>query len=362
MIRKIGTVLCLATIMLATACSKSDNNNATTDFATLEQQALTDFSAKVAVKSYLDLKTAAANLNTSLQTLNTNATEDNLTAAKNNWKALRQVWEQCEGFLIGPVEDNDYDPNMDTWPTDYTQMDQLLTSNQSLEVADIQNLDDALRGFHPIEYIIFGDHGSRKATDITARQKKYMLSLSADVVNICNNLYTSWTAAPDNFALQVTTPSAAGKYKTKREVFSALVDNGLIGICDEVGGGKMREPYDEAAPEKVESPYSGNSLVDFKNNIIGIQNVYMGINGSVGLHALVAAKNVDLDNRIQARLTAAINSFDKITVNYETAIISQKPAVVQTMALLVGTSDDDKTSLKAALEELDPFIIQYIKD
>ena len=91
---------------------------------------------------------------------------------------MRETWEQCEGFLFGPVEDNDYDPNMDTWPTDYTQMDSLLASTNPLEVSDIQNLTLSLRGYHPIEYIIFGDHGSRKAADITARQKKYMISFA----------------------------------------------------------------------------------------------------------------------------------------------------------------------------------------
>ncbi|BAV05504.1 Predicted lipoprotein [Filimonas lacunae] len=360
--KQLSMGICLATLVLASSCKKSDDTSTTTDFTTLEQQVLSDFTAKVAVKSYLDLKTAAANLNTSLVALNSSATEANLTTARTNWKALRLVWEQCEGFLIGPVEDNDYDPSMDTWPTDYTQMDAVLADNsKTLSLAEIQGYDDALKGFHPIEYIIFGNHGDRKATDITARQKQYMLSLSADVVNICNNLYDSWTTGADNFAAQVATPSANGKYKTRKEVFSALVDNGLIGICDEVGGGKMLEPFEQKAPEKVESPYSGNSTIDFKNNIIGIQNVYIGINGSTGLNVLIAAKNKDLDNRIQASLTAAINSFDNIKGYYEDAILNQSAAINQTMTLLVSENAADK-SLKSTLSELDAFILQYIKD
>lgn len=361
--KQMSVGICLAAVVLASSCKKSDSTaDSSTDFTTVEQTVLADFTNKVAVNSYLNLQTAAVNLNNSLIALNSSATEDNLTTAKNNWLALRQVWEQCEGFLIGPVEDNDYDPSMDTWPTDYTQMDAVLAdSSDHLTVPEIQNLDDALRGFHPIEYIIFGNHGSRKAADITSRQKEYMLSLSADVVSICNSLYTSWTAAPVNFATQVTAPSATGKYKSRKEVFTALVDNGLIGICDEVGNGKMLEPFQQKAPDKVESPYSGVSLSDFKNNIIGIQNVYMGVNGSTGLHVLIAAKNKDLDNRIQTRLTAAINSFDNIKGYYEDAILTQSAAITQTMTLLTSENASD-ASLKSALEELDTFILQYIKD
>ena len=63
-----------------------------------------------------------------------NTTDANLTAAQTSWKNLRNVWEQCEGYLFGPVEDNEYDPQMDTWPTDANEFDSLLSSNNALGV------------------------------------------------------------------------------------------------------------------------------------------------------------------------------------------------------------------------------------
>jgi len=55
----------------------------------------------------------------------------------------------------------------------------------------------------------------------------------------------------------------------------------------------MKEPYDAQDPKIVESPYSGNSIADFKNNIIGLQNVYLGRykTDGHGLNDLVASKN-----------------------------------------------------------------------
>jgi len=119
----------------------------------------------------------------------------------------------------------------------------------------------------------------------------------------------------------------------------------------------MKEPFDAMDPAIVESPYSGNSLIDFKNNIIGLQNVYLGKykTDGKGLNDLVAAKNKALDNKLQAQMTAAINSFDNITVNYETAIISQRVQAQATMNAL----ETLKTTLD---EELKPFVIQYITD
>jgi putative iron-regulated protein len=354
---KHGLLAFAAVSLLAAGCNKNDDDANATDFNTLKQEALNDFSSKVAISGYKDLSDASDVLYNSLEALNTDATEANLTAAKTAWKDMRTVWEQCEGFLFGPVEDNDYDPNMDTWPTDYVQLDSLLNSSNPLEVSDILSATLSLRGYHPIEYIIFGDHGDRTAASITARQKKYMISLATDLKNTCHALYSSWIQAPENFAQQVTTAgTGSDKYAKKQEVYIALVD-GMTGICEEVGEGKMKEPFDAMDPAIVESPYSGNSLADFKNNIIGVQNVYLGKykEDGVGLNDMVAQRNKALDNKIQAQMTAAINSFDNVTVYYEEAIISQR---VQVQAIM-----DALETLKNTLDtELKPFVQQNITD
>ena len=347
-------VLCL----FFTACNKApETTPQTEDFATIEQTVLNDFTNNIALSTYLNLSVKATQLNTALQNLNANTTEANLATARQSWTDMRTVWEQSESFLFGPVEDNDYDPNMDTWPTDYHQMDELLASSNPLTVSDIQALTLSLRGYHPIEYIIFGEHGSRTAAEITARQKEYMMSLSTDLSNTCNDLYLSWASAPINFAQEVMNAGTTStKYAKKQEVYMAMVE-ALIGICEEVGEGKMKEPYDAKDAQMVESPYSGNSTIDFKNNITGIQNVYLGLNGGKGLKDLVAAKNKSLDNTIQSEITAAINSFDNISGYYEEAIITNdgRVKIQQTM--------DALATLKETLEnELKPFVLQYILD
>ena len=89
-----------------------------------------------------------------------------------------------------------------------------------------------------------------------------------------------------------------------------------------------------------------------------MQNVYLckyGSNTGKGLKDLVAAKNLSLNNKLQAQITAAVNSFDNITVYYEEAIITQRVQCQQTITALA--------TLKTTLEnELKPFIIQYIQD
>ncbi len=355
---KLTILVCLfiITSISIISCNKADTiDPGETDFKTLEQTVITDFVNNIALGSYLKLSAAAANLNGSVETLNTESSDANLVNAQDAWKKMRHIWEQCESFLFGPVEDNDYDPQMDTWPTDYVQMDSLLASTNPLGIHDISNLTLSLRGFHPVEYIVFGENRNRKHNEIDSRQKKYVLSLANDLLNSCNALYLSWSSAPENFAEEVLSAgNGSNRYGSKREVFMAMA-GGLIDICTEVGEEKMREPFETRDPAIVESPYSGNSVADFKNNITGIQNVYMGVNGGKGLKDMVAAKNKSLDNLLQTKITAAINSFDNITVDYEDAIVTQRVQIQQTMSALA--------SLKETLEnDFVPFIMTNVND
>ena len=122
-------------VIIFSACNKAPQTTPQTeDFTKLEQTVLNDFTNNVALNGYLNLSIAATKLNTTLDNLNTNTADPNLVAAQQPWRDMRTVWEQCEGFLFGPVEDSDYDPNIDTWPTDYVQMDSLLASSNPLQV------------------------------------------------------------------------------------------------------------------------------------------------------------------------------------------------------------------------------------
>ncbi|SFN89994.1 Uncharacterized iron-regulated protein [Chitinophaga sp. YR627] len=359
--KKLVFLLAAGCIAVATSCSKNDddNNNSQQSFQSLEDSVLLDFVNKTAIPGYEDLLSKAANFNNIVTALNASATEANLTAAKTAWKDMRSTWEQCEGYLIGPVEDDNYDPNIDTWPVDYVQMDSLLKSANNLEIADIESLSTlSLRGYHPIEYILWGTNGARTAASITTREKKYITSLTTDLKNTCTKLRDSWITSGGNYGAKVL---AAGKgnqpYTTKQSAFTAMV-TGLADICGEVAEGKMKEPFDAQDPNIVESPFSGNSTIDFKNNIKGAYDVYMGTflgKSGKSLHHLVAAKNLSLDTKLQQQFQASISSFDAVTLPYEKAIISQRVQCQQVMTT-IGT-------LKTTLEEdLASFILANIKD
>ena len=124
-----------------------------------------------------------------------------------------------------------------------------------------------------------------------------------------------------------------------------------------MGDGKMKDPFDNMDPQIVESPFSGNSITDFKNNIIGAFNVYKGNfnEDAVGLQDLVKLRNSALNVQIEQKFNTAINSFSAITSSFEQAIISQRTQCQATMTALNDLSALLDTDLRA-------FVITNITD
>lgn len=349
----------MGTALLLQACHKASNSTSTEDYTTLEGEVLNDFVQKIALPQYNDLQLKATAFNTAIVQLNTNPTDANLATARQAWRDTRQGWEQCEGFLFGPVEDDNYDPQMDTWPVDNVQLDSLMASSNPLGITDIQNLSTlSLRGFHPVEYILWGVHGNSTAASITAREKQYMVSLSADIVNNTTNLNNSWLPSGSNFQNDVLNAGKGStRFKSRQEAFLAIA-GAMIDICGEVGDSKMGEPFAAYDSTITESRFSHNSITDFRNNIIGAQNVYLGTYGGAGgksISSLVAAKNISLDNQIKAQFTAAINSFNNISTTFEQGIYSQRTQIQNSITALATLSQTLDSQLL-------PFIKQYIKD
>lgn len=356
--KKITFILLGAALSLQ-ACHKASSSTSTEDYTTLESEVLNDFVQKIALPQYNNLQLKAASFNTAVVQLNASPTDANLQAARQGWRDVRQGWEQCEGFLFGPVEDDNYDPQMDTWPVDNVQLDSLMASSNPLSLTDIQSLSTlSLRGFHPLEYILWGKNGNSTAASITAREKQYMISLSADIVNNTTNLNYSWLSSGSNFQNDVLNAGKGStRFKSRQEVFLAIA-GAMIDICGEVGDSKMGEPFAAYDSTITESRFSHNSIADFRNNIIGAQNVYLCTYGGASgksLSALVAAKNISLDNQIKAQFTAAINSFNSVSTTFEQGIYTQRTQIQNCITALNTLS----TTLD---EQLLPFIKQYVKD
>lgn len=351
----ITSMLLAASAAVITACHKNDDNSPAVDVTQLKKDILTDAANTVIVPSYTDLAAKSAQLLAAVQTLNTTTNDANLAACKTLWQSIRETWEQSEAWLIGPVEADDIDPRIDTWPVDFNSLDSILNTSSTLDQAYINNLDDALRGFHPIEYLLWGQNGNKAAADFTAREKEFLLALTQNLNTLCGDVKASWASGYAN-AFATAGTSGNTTYTTTKAAYEDLVD-AMAGICEEVANGKMKEPFDAPVGEGQlfeESPFAKNSTIDFTNNIQGILKMYQGkfTSDGKGVEDLVRNYNLSLDNEIKTKHAAAIAAMGAITDPFGAATVSQRTQI--------STAMDKINDLLSTLEtKLKPFVQQY---
>lgn len=320
------------TSLLFVNCSDNETNPVDND-SDLKQEILTNTSLNVITATYKELYDKSVLLTTACQNL-TIGDETELTAVKNAWIATREPWEKSEGFLYGPVDTEGIDPAIDSWPVNVVDMDAILNSGQAI-TTNLLEANNEARGFHTIEYLIWGLNGDKTASQLTARELEYLVAAAQNIKSKTQQLHNGWLPSQGNFANYFLTAGQAGNqsYKSQKEALLEFVE-GIIIIADEVSITKIETPLNgnngEASPDDEESRFSNNSKLDFANNIRSIQNIYLGDYRTVqgkGLTDLVASINATMDATIKTKINDAINAIEIIPGTFTNAIFNNRPAV-----------------------------------
>jgi len=295
---------------------------------------------------YADLRDKAWILNDMVTAYSSNQSQENLNAVCAAWRAARIPWEQSESFLYGPADLNGLDPSLDSWPLDKDAIDQLIRSNNSIKNA-INS--DELRGFHTIEYLIF-ENGSSKTSALSAREVEYLVAVTEALRNDCVFLWASWNGPSGIPARDQAVITSAGFdvgkgyvnefrnagtvnadiYISQDDAIDEIID-GCMTIAEEVGTQKIATPRDfakqgdvERGRLEVESWYSFNSIDDYSNNIISIQNSYMGgIEGKRGasLSDFVKSRNSALDTKVRNAINKAYTAIYNDATNSHSGML-----------------------------------------
>ena len=328
----LSTLLVLSVFLIGcglSGCGEDDDDDSGTGTTFDATTTLSDFANKVVLATYTDLDNKAGDLLTAVRALGTDTTQGNLEQAQAAWKASRRPWEQSEAFLFGPVDTQGLDPALDSWPVNKVDLDAVLASEQVLTSASIDALEDTVKGFHTIEYLLFREGDQRQASDITPRELQYLTATTENLKAKTGQLRTAWDASGENYAAEIADAGTSSTiYKSQKDAMQEMV-NGMIVIADEVANGKISDPFNERDTTLVESQFSFNSISDFQDNIRGIQNVYMGkfTADGQGLNEFVNGVDADLDARFQSEVQAAIDTIGAIPDPFRDSITAQRSAV-----------------------------------
>lgn len=310
---------------------------------------------KTVLSTYSEMKDRAWILFEKVSQFKTDGTQTSLDAACEAWRNTREPWEKSEAFLFGPADFNRLDPMLDSWPLDEPQIRSVLEGNSDLSDGGI--LGENVRGFHTLEYLLFENGEERNAADITERQKDYMYIVAQLLRNDCIQLWAGWHGTDgisekdqeviDEFEISMPSPESGYAFEFKNagkkgsrimsqsNAIEQIVD-GCMDIAGEVSEQKIGTPFHlvltdpQAALYQVESWYSWNSLIDYENNIISIENSYFGgIQGNRGasLSEFIREKDSALDQEITNAIQTARNEIHKIVAPFRNSLKTDREQI-----------------------------------
>ena len=332
-----GVAICTA---LSFACVSCDEDNVEVKTKntfdelvdqTKAQEAVNAYVERTVVPTYKEMFDNVTALQKKVNTFLDNKTQANLDAACDAWRAARNPWEESEAFLFGPADYEGLDPSLDSWPLEMAEINAILKDQNwgDLEDGD-ENADGELsawgvRGFHTLEYLLFDSGKPRDVAKVTEAEAKYTQIVTNRLLKDTETLYNAWAKDGKVEGYTVSFGSEFKLHNTDRfgslAVVVGQIFDGCIDIANEVGDAKIGEPYNkyktdpEAGVLAVESWYSWNSLTDYKDNIISIQNSYLGgIDGNrgVSLSELVKSIDADADQNLKDAIQNAISKINGI--------------------------------------------------
>mgnify|MGYP002522965827 CR=1 FL=1 len=301
----------------------SELENANTTIATAKlseaqeaylRKVLETLVGNVIVPTYTQLADDVEDLEKTLNGLTVNSiTQAQIDKACADFKQARQNWERSEAFLMGAASDFDIDPTIDSWPLNRSLLLNYFNNGMNDEMLE----DATILGFHALEFILFRNGQNRKVSELQgndtytnfekitgAQELAYAQTICTLLKQRCFQLQVAWEGETAANAARVAVVKAAGLDMTtaaglsygenlkqagvsgSKSTFPTLKDaiaqvlindeGSCLAICNEVGTAKIANPFSAGDIAYVESPYSYNSITDFRDNIRSIRNVWLG--------------------------------------------------------------------------------------
>ena len=315
----LSAVICALGAMTLVSCNHDDPvTNELSAYEKAIKAAAEKYVPNVIYSTYGKLASAGEVLCSDIQAMNAkgiaSVTQADIDKACTDFLAARAYWEASEAFLFGAATDFSIDPHIDSWPLDRKGLANNLSNSKVISALEkdgvdaISQLGETALGFHGIEFVLFRDGANRKVADlkgvesaeefagtgVTGREELiYAAAVAEDLMTSLYQLNVSWNPnAPqaqkdaveeaelnctvnglDNtYGEDMLGAAAAGStYASWQRVAKTVLSAGCAGITDEVASSKMGQAHNGEDESYIESPYSKNSFVDFKNNILSVQ-------------------------------------------------------------------------------------------
>lgn len=306
---------------------------------------------------------ASVALEQNIQTFVQEPNAKNLESAKKSWLHARSLYSQTEAlrFQNGPIDhpQTGVEGLLNAWPLDEAYVDYIaedpgtgivnqVTKYQEINKELLVSLNEQggeeniSTGYHAIEFLLWGQDqstngpGNRPLSDFqdhpNAQRRLHYLAISAQlVVEHLSTVHEAWKGSYRTQYAQMT----------PKQRLSGIWTGLAMLTGDEMAGERMAVAYETKDQEDEQSCFSDNTLEDFKNNLIGIQNQYNGNEQFLGLSSLLKQQEPELNASISKKLQEAVQAVHDIPYPFDQSLQSEadRPKIENAISHLEDLSD-----------------------
>ncbi len=262
--------------------------------------------------------------------------EKTLRRAQIAWWNARSPWKQMEIFAFGPFINEPWriGPRIDSWPVRVSRIEQVL---QNEDAISIDGLGTFQKGFPAIEYLLYPSKIDIVDTFSADQQRcAYLLVAVIDLERGAKEMRRAWDPNYDDFISELTDAGAGSTTFTSLNAAVEEVVNRMAFTVDNIRSEKLGRPLGfpptgNPQPTKVESQFSGRSLEDIRDNLLGIENIYFGLSStsSMSLDDLIHSRGIDLGTKMNEHLTKSRSALDNIQIPLTQSIVDSPGDVVR---------------------------------
>ena len=248
-------------------------------------------------------------------------TSANLHASRTQWRQARAAWMRSQSMWFGPVMDRRSRTLVDWSPVDPERIEVTLGKRDSVSARDVREFFGATqRGLGAIEYVIFGDDSEVLASlqDPTGIRCQYLTALGDVVAREMTDVLLEWTGDGTSCGGYANYFNGIASIAlVEQQAVDEIVRTSVFltrSIADMRLGKALGSDGGIPDPSAIPGGKGNNAVADLHNQVIGMQEMYLGGNteGALGVDDLVRGVSAEANVRMLDHFTATLAAIDQL--------------------------------------------------
>lgn len=285
------------------------------------QDVLASITDELIVPRFQEVAVNMGEMRDALDALCASPNPDHLAVARAAWRDARAPWLRSQATWFGPVMDRRSRTLVDWSPIDGERIEATLAKRDSVSSDDVREFfGSTQRGLGAIEYVIFGQDAEVLSSleDYGGIRCQYLTALGNVVADETAAVLVEWTgdgSGSDGYAGYFK--GTSGVALVEQQAIDELVRTSVFisrSINDMRLGKALGANGGQPDPSAIPGTNAHSAVADLRNQVLGMQDVYLGADTEAGLGVsnLVRGVSQEADNRMRAHFNATLAAIDDL--------------------------------------------------